>query len=119
MRQLARPPLLGRATVATLLTTLVLFAYWELFTWVPAYLASPVESGGAGLSVVRSSTFIIPMQLGAWAGYVLFGVIADRWNWRPTFTAFVLAAAAVVPLYGQARPPPGAAPGAGTARGAP
>lgn len=105
--ELVRPPLLGRATVATLLTTLVLFAYWGLFTWVPAYLASPVESGGAGLSVVRSSAFIIPMQLGAWAGYVLFGLVADRWGRRPTFTAFVLAAAAVVPLYGQLARHPG------------
>ncbi|HPW55003.1 MAG: MFS transporter [Thermoanaerobaculaceae bacterium] len=105
--ELARPPLLGRATVATLLTTLVLFAYWGLFTWVPAYLASPVASGGAGLSVVRSSAFIIPMQLGAWAGYVLFGVIADRWGRRSTFAAFVLAAAAVVPVYGQLARHPG------------
>lgn len=105
--ELVRPPLLGRATVATLLTTLVLFAYWGLFTWVPAYLASPVESGGAGLSVVRSSAFIIPMQLGAWAGYVLFGLVADRWGRRPTFTAFVLAAAAAVPVYGQLARHPG------------
>jgi len=99
--ELARPPLLGRVATATLLTTLVLFAYWGLFTWVPAYLGSPVEAGGAGLSVVRSSGFIIPMQLGAWLGYVLFGVLADRWGRRPTFTVFVLAAAAVVPVYGQ------------------
>jgi MFS family permease len=100
-RELLRPPLLNRAAIATLLTTIVLFAYWGLFTWIPAYLASPVEAGGAGLSVVRSSAFIIPMQLGAWAGYVLFGLMADRWGRRPTFTAFVLAAAAVVPVYGQ------------------
>lgn len=106
-RELLRPPLLTRAAVATLLTTIVLFAYWGLFTWVPAYLSSPVESGGAGLSVVRSSAFIIPMQLGAWAGYVLFGVMADRWGRRPTFTAFVLAAAAVVPVYGQLARHPG------------
>lgn len=100
-RELLRPPLLNRAVVATALTTIVLFAYWGLFTWVPAYLASPAEAGGAGLSIVRSTAFIIPMQLGAWAGYVLFGLMADRWGRRPTFTAFVLAAAAVVPVYGQ------------------
>lgn len=99
--ELVRPPLFARAAIATLLTTLVLFAYWGLFTWVPAYLASPVEAGGAGLSIVRSTGFIIPMQIGAWLGYVLFGLLADRWGRRPTFTAFVLAAAVVVPLYGQ------------------
>ena len=82
------------------MTTAVLFAYWGLFTWIPAYLASPVEKGGAGMSVVRSWAWIVPMQIGAFFGYVLFGFLADRFGRRPTFVFFVLAAAALVPLYG-------------------
>ncbi len=87
--------------VATMLTTAILFAYWGLFTWIPAYLASPVERGGAGMSVVRSSAWVVPMQIGAFFGYVLFGFVADRFGRRPTFVFFVLAAAALVPVYGQ------------------
>ncbi len=97
----ARIPITRSFVVATLLTTAILFAYWGLFTWIPAYLASPVERGGAGMGVVRSSAWIVPMQVGAFFGYVLFGFLADRFGRRPTFVFFVLAAAALVPAYGQ------------------
>src|SRR5690606_3256997 len=55
---------------------------------------------------VRSLGWIVPVQLGAYAGYLTFGFIADRVGRRPTFIAFMLAAAVLVPIYGQlgARP---------------
>ncbi|MGD1146378.1 MAG: MFS transporter [Thermoanaerobaculaceae bacterium] len=99
---LLRPPLLRTVCAATSLTTCVLFAYWGLFTWIPAYLASPVSVGGAGMGVVRSSGWIIPMQIGAFLGYVLFGVLADRFGRRPVFAVFVVGAAVIVPVYGRA-----------------
>jgi MFS family permease len=80
----------------------VLFAYWGLFTWIPAFLSSPLERGGAGLGIVRSTAWIIPTQIGAFFGYTTFGVLADRWGRRPVFVAFVLAAALLVPIYGLA-----------------
>lgn len=95
---------LGRTTIlATLLTTSVLFAYWGLFTWLPGFLSAPVASGGAGLSIVRSSTWIIPMQIGAFLGYVSFGWIADRIGRRPAFALYVVAAAGLTPLYAATR----------------
>jgi MFS family permease len=97
-----RAPLLNRTVFATLLATSLLFAYWGLFTWIPAYLASPVAKGGAGLGVVKSTAWIIPVQIGAFLGYTLFGVLADRFGRRPILLFFVLGAAAVVPLYGLA-----------------
>jgi MFS family permease len=105
--EILRAPHLRNAVAATVLTTCVLFAYWGLFTWVPAYLASPLEMGGAGMSIVRSSGWIIPMQLGAFLGYVLFGVLADRFGRRPVFISFVLGAAVLVPIYGQMALQPG------------
>jgi MFS family permease len=40
------------------------------------------------------------MQLGAFFGYTSFGLLADRFGRKRTFIAFVLAAAAIVPIYG-------------------
>ncbi len=105
---LFRPPLVRNVAVATTLTSCLLFAYWGLFTWIPAYLASPVTSGGAGMGVVRSTGWIVPMQIGAFFGYVLFGVLADRFGRRPVFLTFVLAAAVLVPVYGQMAAQPAA-----------
>lgn len=97
---LLTPPFLSRALIATTIATALLFAYWGLFTWIPTYLAAPTEKGGAGLGLVKSSGWIIPMQLGAFAGYISFGFFADRFGRKPTFIFFALAAAILVPLYG-------------------
>ena len=96
-----RTPLLGRTLVGSLLSMLVLFAYWGLFTWMPAFLARPIEQGGAGLGVIRSSAWIIPMQIGAFFGYTSFGFFADRFGRRPVFAFFLICAAILVPVYGQ------------------
>ncbi|HWQ52461.1 MAG TPA: MFS transporter [Bryobacteraceae bacterium] len=104
LASLFRAPLARRMLLATAMTTCVQFAYWGLFTWIPGYLASPVGAGGAGMGVVRSTAWIVPMQVGAFLGYTLFGFLADRFGRRPVFLVFVLAAAVLVPVYGtQAR----------------
>jgi len=92
---------LGRMGLASAVTSCVLFAYWGLFTWIPSYLSSPVARGGAGMSVVQSTGWIVPMQIGSFFGYTLFGFLADRFGRRPVFLTFVLAAAVLVPVYGQ------------------
>ena len=104
---LFRPPLGRYVLVSIAMSSLILFAYWGLFTWVPAYLASPIEKGGAGLSVVRSTGWIIPMQLGALAGYLSFGFLADRFGRRPVFVSFLFGAAIVTYLYGNLAQSPG------------
>lgn len=96
--QLIRPPLRFRVLIATATTAALLFSYWGLFTWVPTYLSS--HDGGAGLGIVKSTAWIIPMQVGAFFGYTSFGFLADRFGRKPTFIAFVLGAAAIVPIYG-------------------
>lgn len=92
-------PLLGRTVVATLVASSVLVAYWGLVTWLPAFLASPLTEGGAGLTITKSARWIIVLQLGAFLGYISFGWIADRIGRRPAFTLFMIGATAVVPLF--------------------
>ena len=97
---LLRPPLRRRLVLLALLCSCLLFGYWGLFTWIPTYLSTPVQQGGAGLSIVKSSFWILPMQVGAFFGYVSFGFLADRFGRRSAFLSFVLTTAALVPVYG-------------------
>ncbi len=94
-----RGMVLRRIIRASTVTSCVLFAYWGLFTWIPTYLSSPVARGGAGMSTVQSSAWIVPMQAGSFLGYTLFGFFADRFGRRPAFLVFVLSAALVTPVY--------------------
>ena len=60
---------LGRLTwLVAAMNAATMFAWWGLFTWIPSFLGRPVEEGGAGLSILRTSTWIILMQVGMWLG---------------------------------------------------
>ena len=85
--------------LATLVASSVLVAYWGVTSWLPGFLATPVSEGGAGLTLTKSATWLIALQIGAFFGYVSFGWIADRIGRRPAFTLFMIAATAVVPLF--------------------
>jgi MFS family permease len=88
--------------ITLLMNSAALFAWWGLFTWIPPYLALPLEQGGRGLTVVESSLWIIVMQIGMWLGYVTFGFISDALGGRKTYVVYLLLAAALVPLYARA-----------------
>jgi MFS family permease len=98
-----RRPLLWTTIRATALTTSVLFAYWGLFTWLPGFLSAPVSAGGAGLTMLQGSTWMIPTQIGAFLGYISFGWLADRLGRRPAFALYVISAACLTPIYGHVR----------------
>ncbi|HUP64801.1 MAG TPA: MFS transporter [Thermoanaerobaculia bacterium] len=97
--RLFRAPHLRHTVLATALASSVLVAYWGLFSWLPSFLATSVERGGAGLTITRSATWMILIQVGAFAGYVSFGWFADRLGRRPAFALFMVGASLVVPLY--------------------
>lgn len=84
---------------ATTLATAVLFGYWGLFTWLPGFLGAARELGGAGMSIVKTSGFVIASQVGAFFGYLCFGILADRLGRRPAFALYVVAAALATPIY--------------------
>jgi MFS family permease len=94
------PQLLGRTLRIILLGAAVQFGYWGIFFWLPPFLARPIDQGGAGLGT-GSLWWIIPVQIGAYLGYLTFGFIADRIGRRPAFVLFMVGAAAMVLFYGQ------------------
>jgi MFS family permease len=94
------PALIGRTLRVILLGSAVQFAYWGIFFWLPSFLARPVDQGGAGLGI-GSLWWIIPVQIGAYLGYLTFGFIADRLGRRRTFVLFMVGAAVLVLIYGR------------------
>jgi MFS family permease len=95
------PTLLRRTLLIIALGSAVQFANWGLFFWLPAFLGRPLDQGGAGLDIVRTLWWIIPVQLGAYCGYLTFGFIADLIGRRRAFVFYMVAAALLVPIYGQ------------------
>jgi MFS family permease len=95
------PKMIGRTLRIILLGASVQFAYWGIFFWLPSFLARPLDQGGAGMGVVNSFGWILAVQVGAYLGYLSFGFIADRLGRRHTFVLFMIAAATLVPIYGQ------------------
>jgi MFS family permease len=93
------PTFVRRTLIATLVASSVLVAYWGVTSWLPAFLASPVSEGGAGFPPANSAAWLIPLQIGAFFGYISFGWFADRIGRRPAFTMFMIAATIVVPLF--------------------
>jgi MFS family permease len=95
--------LLRFTLLCTLTSAFVMFAYWGLFTWMPGFLAQPLEKGGAGLGIAKAPLWIIPMMIGAFVGYITFGFIADKIGRRPTFAAYLVISAILVWIFGNTR----------------
>jgi MFS family permease len=93
------PRFARQTAIITSVAASVLLAYWGVTSWLPAFLATPTSEGGAGLTVTRSASWLIVLQVGAFFGYVTFGWFADRIGRRPAFTFFMIAATALVPLF--------------------
>jgi MFS family permease len=95
-----RPDVRWKGVVATLMNACSMFGYWGLFTWIPGYLALPEAQGGRGLGIVASLTWVLFMAPGKWLGYTLFGFAADAVGRRMSYAVYLLAAGALVPVFG-------------------
>lgn len=98
----ARPRLLALLTM----NTFGMFAWWGLFSWVPAYLALPASQGGRNFQMLGMTTLMIVLNLaGMFPGYVSFGVFADRFGRKRSVIFYLAAAALLVPVFAAARQP--------------
>jgi MFS family permease len=71
------------------LAVFALSAYWFTYAWLPTYL-----SESRGLTLTGSSLWLLVTQAGGLAGYLSFGLAADRFGRRPAFSAYSLVWAA-------------------------
>jgi MFS family permease len=103
LRTMWRPDIRWNGVLATAMNACGMFGYWGLFTWIPGYLAMPESQGGRGLGIALSLTWVLIMGPGKWLGYTLFGFAADAIGRRRSYVIYLLAAAALVPVFGYAR----------------
>jgi MFS family permease len=94
-----RGPLAMGTLVCSTMNAATLFAWWGLFTWVPRFLSMPRAEGGRGLGILMTSEWTIVMQVGTFLGYVSFGFVADVWNRKHAYIAYLVVAAALVPAF--------------------
>lgn len=88
------------------MNTFGLFAWWGLFSWMPAYLALPLAQGGRDFRVLGTVTFVVVINLaGMVPGYLFFGSVADTIGRKKTVILYLLAAAVLVPFFAAARQP--------------
>jgi MFS family permease len=81
-----------------------MFAWWGLFTWMPAYLSLPVSQGGRGFGVMSTTSFLVTLNiLGMFPGYASFGWVADRLGRKKAFMLYTGLAALLVPIYAVSR----------------
>jgi MFS family permease len=102
-KRLLSAGVLRTGALATAMNAFSLFGYWGLFTWIPAYLSLPVSQGGRGIGLVKTTGFFLVLCGGKWLGYATFGFFADAFGRRKPYLAYLLIAAALVPLYGVTR----------------
>lgn len=92
--------------VLLVMNTFGMFAWWGLFTWIPAYLELPLTQGGRGFNLVGTTVFLLGLNLvGMLPGYLLFGVFADRYGRKRSLVIYLAAAAVLVPWLAAARQP--------------
>ncbi len=103
--EILRRPLLPLTLAVTAMNACTMFAWWGLNLWIPSYLALPLAQGGVGLDRALTSALVVAMQVGMWFGYVTFGFVSDAVGRRRTYVCYLLAAAALVYLYGMTREP--------------
>lgn len=103
LKRLFEKDILRNGILATAMNAFTMFGFWGLFVWIPSYLKLAPEQGGRGLSLTQTTTFYLVMCVGKWLGYVLFGFFADAFGRRKPYFAYLVMAAALVPLYGMSR----------------
>ena len=97
---------LPRLVALLSMNTFGMFAWWGLFTWLPAYLALPASRGGRDFSQLGFTSFLVVLNLvGMLPGYLFFGFFADRFGRKRTIIAYLALAALSVPAFAAAKQP--------------
>ncbi len=98
IREIFAPGIRRNTLLGTLAASGALIAYWGANTWLPTYLVKE-----RGLDSAHMATFIIVLNVGMFAGYQLFGWLADRIGQRRTLMICFAGGTLLLPLYAAVR----------------
>jgi MFS family permease len=71
-----------------------MYGWWTLFTFLPTYIDKTLNVG-----ITKGALFMVWTSIGAFVGYLLFGVFADRYGRRPMFTIFFAGMAVMISVF--------------------
>ena len=71
-----------------------MYGWWTLFTFLPTYIDKTLSLG-----ITKGAIFMVWTSIGAFFGYLLFGLLADRYGRRPIFAIFFVAMAAMISVF--------------------
>ena len=71
-----------------------MYGWWTLFTFLPTYIDKTLNVG-----ITKGAEFMVWTSIGAFFGYLLFGVCADRFGRRPTFAMFFIAMGVMLTVF--------------------
>lgn len=98
IREIFAPDVRRNTLLGTLAAGFALIAYWGANTWLPTYLVKE-----RGLDSASMATFVIALNVGMFAGYQIFGWLADRIGQRRALLVCFVGGAVLLPLYAATR----------------
>jgi MFS family permease len=98
LRQIfADPKLRKRTILGSLMSLTTTLGWWGISTWVPGYVSSiAAQSGGNAASWASGAGMIY--NVGAIAGYIAFGFLADRYGRKPATILYFAASLVLTPV---------------------
>jgi MFS family permease len=94
LKALFGPSLIRYTLLSIVVCTSVTLAYWGAATWLPTFLATT-----KGLSIVKTGMYLFWLNVGAVAGYQLFGWLGDKNGRRFSLGVGLVMSVVVVLIY--------------------
>jgi len=89
-----QPQHLRSTVLALTVSVLGMWGYWILLTFMPAFLQNTLK-----VQINEAPVFLVWNGLGAMAGYLVFGALAERIGRRKSFALFFLGMTLMVPVF--------------------
>ncbi|WP_227245347.1 MFS transporter [Paraburkholderia caribensis] len=95
-----RGELKAQTIIGTLTSAAGFTAYWGANTWLPTYLVKERMLSGSMMA-----WYIFVLNIGMFAGYQLFGYVADHFGSRKALLLSLVGAGVMLPVYASVRDP--------------